>query len=172
MPELFAPLLFLHVLTAILALGPAFAFPLIGAMGGREPAHGNFATRVTHVLDDRMVRPFILLTAATGVGMIWARSLPVLDPAYRWLVLSIVLYAVALVFSLLIQRPTVLRVIELTGGSPAPRPDTPVRDGERPAGPPPELAALVGRTRRNGMVLTALSIALVLLMVVKPSLGA
>jgi uncharacterized membrane protein len=171
MPELFAPLLFLHVLGAIVALGPGFAFPLIGAMGGREPQHANFATRLTHRLGDRLVEPFILSTALTGAGLIWARSIPVLSPAYRWLLLSIVIYAVALAFSWFVQRPSTLRVIELSGGFPRPGAE-PAPDVARPAGgPSPELVAAISRSRRNGMVLTLLGLALVLLMVVKPALG-
>ncbi len=44
---LFPWLLFLHVLGAIVAFGPTFAFSFIGAMGGAEPQHANFATRVS-----------------------------------------------------------------------------------------------------------------------------
>ena len=44
---LFPYLLFLHVLGAIVAFGPTFAFPFIGALGGAEPQHANFATRVS-----------------------------------------------------------------------------------------------------------------------------
>ena len=47
---LFPWLLFLHVLGAIVAFGPTFAFSFIGAMGGAEPQHANFATRV--IADD------------------------------------------------------------------------------------------------------------------------
>ena len=38
-------------------------------------------------------------------------------------------------------------------------------------GPPPELAAAVGRSQRNGLILMALSIVMVVLMVMKPALG-
>jgi hypothetical protein len=174
MPELFPILLFLHVLGAIVALGPALAFPVIGAAAGREPAHGNFATRLMHVLDDRVVIPFILSTAVTGAAMIWARNLPLFAAAYRWLLVALVVYVVALVFSVFVQRPTVLRVIALTGGFPGAgaAPAAPTGDPGRPAGgPPPELIAATNRSRRNGMVLAALSVTITFLMVVKPGLG-
>ncbi|HEX5827636.1 MAG TPA: DUF2269 family protein [Candidatus Limnocylindrales bacterium] len=164
MPELFAPILFLHVLGAIVALGPSFAFPMIGAMGGREPRHANFATRLTHLLSTRLVDPLILSTAVTGVGLIRARSIPVLAQSYRWLLLSIAVYVAAFAFSWFVQRPTILRVIELTA---EPRPAPALAS---PSGPPPELMRAVARSRRNGLVLALLSLALVFLMVVKPSL--
>lgn len=157
MSGLFLPLLFLHVLGAIVALGPPFAFPLIGSMAAREPQHANFATRVSALIDDRITRPVVLLTGATGIAMIWSRSLPLLDAAYRWLLLAIVIYAVALGLSLFVQRPAVRRVIELTKG---------------PGAPGPELGAATTRVGRGGIVLTFLAFALVFLMVVKPSLGA
>lgn len=156
MPGVYPLLVFLHVLGAIVALGPAFAFPIMGSMAAREPAHANFATRLNHLIEDRIVAPVVLLTGVTGVGLIWYRSIPVFDAAYRWLLVSIVVYVAALAFSLLVQRPTVMRVIALTGGS---------------QGPGSELAATVGRVSRNGMILTVLTLAIVYLMVVKPSLG-
>jgi uncharacterized membrane protein len=156
MSGLFPILLFAHVMGSIVAIGPTFAFPLVGSMAGREPAHGNFATRVTSLIDDRIVLPFVTLTGATGVAMIWVRGLPVLEPAFRWLVLSIVLYVVAFAFALAVQRPTVRRLIELSAAS-----------GQ----PGPELGATAGRVARNGIVLAVLAIAEVFLMVVKPSLG-
>jgi uncharacterized membrane protein len=120
MPDLFPPLLFAHVLGAIIAVGPTFAFPLMGSMAGREPQHGNFATRTSSLIGDRLVEPFVVVTGITGLGLIWSRNLPVLDAAYRWLLVGIVLYVVAMAFSLLVQRTTVHRVIELTSGPGAP----------------------------------------------------
>jgi uncharacterized membrane protein len=156
MTELYPLLVFLHVLGSIVALGPAFAFPLFGSMASREPAHANFATRLNHLIEDRIVAPVVLVTGVTGIALIWYRSLPLFDAPYRWLLVSIVVYVAALAFSLLVQRPTVMRVIQLTAG---------------PGAPGPELAATVGRVSRNGMVLTVLTLAIVYLMVVKPSFG-
>ena len=42
---LFRSFLFLHVAGRIVAFGPTFSFPFIGAMGGREPQHANFVRR-------------------------------------------------------------------------------------------------------------------------------
>lgn len=171
MPELFPFLLFVHTMFSIVALGPAFAFPLIGMMGGREPRFANFATRLTHVISDRMVEPSIIVVGVTGVLLIWSRNLPVFEPAYRWLLVSIVLYAGATVFSWLVQRPTILRIIALSGGHGGPIPALASPGPGAAGGPPPELAAAVGRSQRNGLILMVLSVVMVLLMVMKPSLG-
>ena len=39
----------------MVAVGPTFAFPIVGAMGGQEQQHSNFATRVSARIADRMV---------------------------------------------------------------------------------------------------------------------
>ena len=69
---LFPFFLFLHVLGAIVAFGPTFAFSIIGAMGGKEPQHANFATRVSATIS----RPDGLSRSGssrviTGVLLIW-----------------------------------------------------------------------------------------------------
>jgi len=156
MPDLFLILLFVHVLGAIIAFGPTFAFPLMGSMAGREPQHGNYTTRMSALLGDRLVEPMVILTGISGIAMIWWRNLPLLEASYRWLLLSLVLYVGAMAFSLLVQRPTVHKMIELTSG---------------PGAPGPEFGPTAGRASRNGRILTVLTVVVVYLMVVKPSLG-
>lgn len=158
MDWLFPWLLFLHVLGAIVAFGPTFAFPIIGAMGGGEREHGNFATRVSHAIGSRLVYPIGLTLPITGAGMILVRGINLADRANWWLGLAIVLYAVAYGYSFFVQRGQVNRVIELTSGPP------PAGAG----GPPPELPGLVSSIQRGGMMLTVLLVAIIFLMVVKP----
>lgn len=158
MDWLFPWLLFLHVLGAIVAFGPSFAFPIIGAMGGGEPQHGNFATRVSHAIGSRLVYPIGITLPITGAGMILVRGI---DPSARpnwWLGIAIVLYIIAYGFSFFVQRGLVDRVIEITSTPPPPG----------ASGPPPELPPLVKRIQRGGMILTVLLIAIIFLMVVKP----
>ena len=52
---LFPWLLLLHVLAALIAIGPNFAYATIRGMGRKEPQHANFATRVSHEISDRLV---------------------------------------------------------------------------------------------------------------------
>lgn len=170
MPELFPWLLLLHVLGAIIAFGPTFAFPILGAMGGKEPMHANFATRVSHRVTDRLVEPVALSMAVTGVGLIWSAGIDPFAPAYRWLLVAIVIYVFGVLFAIFVQRPTVIRIIELTGGHDGAPPPAPA-DPSAPAGPPPALAAAIAAVQRNGIVLTVVLVAIVFLMVVKPSLG-
>jgi uncharacterized membrane protein len=156
---LFPYLLFLHVLGAIVAFGPTFTFPFIGAMGGGEPQHGNFAIRVSETLAHRLVYPIGITLPITGFAMILVRGINLADRAYWWLGLAIVLFAIAYGYSFFIQSKIVARVIEITSAPPPPG----------ASGPPPELAALVSRIQRGGMGMTVLLLAIIFLMVVKPT---
>jgi hypothetical protein len=159
---LFPYILFLHVLGAIAAFGPAFAFPIVGAMGGKEPQHSNFATRVSASISDRLVIPLAVVQGITGVLLILISGRDLTDPTNRWLLLAIVLYAIALGYAYFVQRRHVRTVIELTSTPPPP-------DAK---GPPPGLMDEVRTVQRGGMLLTVLIVAIVFCMVVKPSLGA
>ena len=159
---LFPYILFAHVIGAIAAFGPVFAFPIIGAMGGLEPQHGNFATRVSATISDKLVVPLAILQGVTGVLLIVISGRDLMDPSSRWLILGIVLYAVAIGYALFIQKRHVRRIIELTSAPPPP-------DAK---GPPAGLMEEVKAVQRGGMFLAALIVTIVFLMVVKPSLGA
>jgi len=151
MPELVPWLLFVHVLTAIVAFGPTFAFPIIGGMGGKEPQHANFATRVSEAISHRMALPLALTMPVSGVLLIWAARIDLL--AARWLLVAIALYVCMISFVILVQNPAVARVVELSGRTPPPL---------------PELGATVKKVQQGGMLLTVLVVAIVLLMVAKP----
>jgi uncharacterized membrane protein len=159
---LFPYILFLHVIGAIAAFGPVFAFPFIGAMGGREPQHANFGTRVSAAIGDRLVLPLAILQGVTGVLLILISGRPIMAPESRWLLLALVLYVIALGFALFVQRRHVRKVIELTSAPPPP-------DAK---GPPPGLPEEVRAVQRGGMFSLVLIVTIVFLMVVKPSLGA
>ena len=153
---LFPWLLFLHVLGAIVAFGPSFAFPFIGAMGGSEREHANFATRVSYMISRRLVVPIALTMPVTGFGMILVAGLDLSSRAYWWLGIAIVLYVVAIAFAIGVNWPSIRRVIELTSAPPG------------PDGPAAELPGLIARVKRGGQLLAVLIVVITFLMVVKP----
>jgi predicted integral membrane protein DUF2269 len=154
----FPYLLFLHIVGAIAGFGPSFAFPIIGAMGGAEREHGNFATRVSEKISGRIIYPIGITLPITGALMILVLGLDLTAQSNWWLDVAIVLYVIAYGFSFFSQRKTVERVIELTSAPPPPG----------AAGPPPELPGLIKRIQRGGMLLTVLLLSIIFLMVVKP----
>lgn len=151
-------LLFLHVLGAIVAFGPTFAFPIIGRMSGQNPPHANFGTRVSHAISSRLVYPIGITLPITGFLMILVRGIDLSARQNWWLGIAIVLYAIAYGYSFFVQSKLVHRVIELTSAPPPPG----------AAGPPPEVPQLVGRIQRGGMVMTVILLVIIFLMVVKP----
>ena len=150
-------LVFLHVFSAIVAFGPTFAFAIYGAQAGKEPQHANFMARANHVVSDRLVLPVVLSMPVTGLLIVWAAGIPLLDT--RWLLVAIVIYIGAVLYSLLVQRPATLKLVELTSSPPPPG----------ATGPSPELMATVAKIRRGGMILGLMVVLIVFLMVVKPT---
>ena len=155
--SLFPWLLFLHVLAALVAIGPNFAYVTIRGMGRREPAHANFATRVSHEISARLVYPVGLVIPITGIAMILVVGIDLTSRVFWWLDLAIVLYASVYLYSFFVQRRIVERIIELTS--------VPM-----PKGPPPELPPLAVRAQRGGTAMLVLLVVVAGLMVVKPQL--
>ena len=151
-------LLFLHVMGAILAFGPTFAYSIMGAMAGREPQHANFSARQTAAIGNKLVYPLAIFQGITGLLLIWAGGINVTSKP--WLMLGILLYIIALTYALTVQRNALHRFIELSTPPPA---------GTPPGPPPPELSATVKKIQRGGMFLAALIVTIVFLMVVKPT---
>ena len=69
----FAPfILFLHVMGAILAFGPTFAYSIMGSMAGKEPQHANFSSRQVEAIGNRLVYPLAVFQGITGVLLLIA----------------------------------------------------------------------------------------------------
>ncbi|MBM4409695.1 MAG: DUF2269 family protein [Chloroflexi bacterium] len=177
---LFALFLFLHVLGAVVAFGPALSFSLIGPFGGRESQHANFTTRLQEMLARRLVVPVGLTLPITGAGMILTAQIDLAARPNWWLGIAIVIYTVLMVYAIFIQVPAVSRVVELTKGGPPPG-AAPVNAGPGsaapgggapgapgPGGPSPHVLAAINKVKQGGIFLSALIVIIVLLMTVKP----
>ena len=154
-PQLLPFLIFLHVLGAIVAFGPTFAFAIMGSMAGKEPQHANFSIRQSEAISRRLVYPLGIFQGVTGVLIILSVNYPVMTST--WLLIGIALYIVALAYGLTLQRTAIHRLVELTSTPPP------------PGSPPnPEILATVKQIQRGGILLTILIVTIVFLMVVKP----
>ena len=143
-------LVFLHVFSAIVAFGPTFAFAIYGAQAGKEPQHANFMARANHVVSDRLVLPVVLSMPVTGLLIVWAAGIPLLDT--RWLLVAIVIYIGAVLYSRLRAAPgdaqargadvepaAARRDGPLARADGDPREDPARRDDPRPGGRPDRL---------------------------------
>ena len=154
MSELVPLFLTIHILTAIVAFGPTFVFPIIARMAAAEPQHGLFALRLTDRIEQAARDPGLALRCRSAAvcwsgprGSTWSHT--------HWLLLAIGLYVVAIAFAILIQVRTVDRMIELAtelaAGRPGPgrrsrrraarRAARHVRCGRRGRNPAAEMAA-------------------------------
>lgn len=213
--NLFPWFLFLHILGAIVAFGPTFAFPLIGGLGAKEPMHGNFALRVSERIERGLVLPLAVVQGITGLGLVITGGIDLTTA--HWLDVAIVLYLSALGFAYFVQTRRLERFIHLTSTPPAaasatgapvpafasaaggveatvpamvpvagstndggssssgvavaspPLSAAPAGAGARPPGPPPEFVAAAAAVRQGGMILTVLIVAIVSLMVLRPT---
>jgi uncharacterized membrane protein len=150
--------LFLHVMGAIIAFGPTYSFPIIGMFAGKEPQHANFAARINEAITDQRVVPLAIFQGITGLVLIWLTGF---NPFTQlWLGLGIVLYVIGIGYALFVQRPTGHRIVELSSSPPPPG----------ATGPSPELVAAVKKAQRGGAFLGIVILAIVILMVTKPTL--
>lgn len=163
---------FLHIGAAIVAFGPTFVFPLIGGMGGKEPMHVNFATRVSAAIERKVVLPLALTMPLSGIGLIWLLNIDVLAPTSRWLLVAIAIYVFALAYVLLVQDAAIHKIIEMTSKPPEgagdPPAGAPAAGGPPAGGPPPALLAAVKKVQRGGIILTVALVSIFFLMVFKP----
>lgn len=157
--QLFPYILFLHVLGAVIAFGPTFAYSIMGGLAGREPQHANFSARQVAAIGRGIVYPLAIIQGITGVLLIVSGKLDVMSRA--WLGISIVLYLILVTYGLTIQRSALHHLIEMTSTPPPP--------GSPPGPPPPEIAAQVRKVQRGGMLLGLLIVVIVFLMVLKPT---
>jgi uncharacterized membrane protein len=162
-PEIFPWLLFLHVMAAIVAFGPTFAFAIIGAMGAAEREHAYFANRLSRRIGQVLVEPFALSMLFTGALLIWSGEYPLFQRDTRWLLVSIILYVIAIGLSFFVSQPNVRRILAAQAAA---------ADADAPrSGPPPEMLRAIAVVQRTGMVLTVLTVTIVFLMVMKPDFG-
>ena len=158
MDWVFGLLLLAHILGAILAFGPTFAFPFIGSLAGKEPQHLNFGLRLQHRIAHGLVTPLALVQGVTGLLLVWNRGFEMLT--HLWLLAGIALYVVALGISFLILYPALGVLIPATAGPP-PAPPA----GGAPSGPPPHILATAARAKLGGQVNSVLIVVIVALMV-------
>jgi hypothetical protein len=162
---MFQLFLFLHVFGAIAVFGPTFVFPIIASRAQKSPQHSHFAAELSETIESKIVIPGGIVQGITGLGLIVIAGIDVTTAQWRYLIVAIVLYVIAIGFAIVVQGPAAARMVQLTGAMSGPPP------AGAPAGPPPEIVATGKKLQQGGMLLSVLLIAIILLMVLKPTLG-
>jgi uncharacterized membrane protein len=160
-PTWFTILLVIHVMGAIIGLGPTFAFAIIGpAIGKQEsPAASLALMKVMEKIERALVIPILLvIQLGSGVLLIFNRGLQhdFFSSRRAWLLGGIGIYLAAMVISLFIDVPAMGKLIHKAEAGEA---------GD------PEFGRLVKLTQSLGPVLTVMALGIMVLMIWKPGSG-
>jgi uncharacterized membrane protein len=145
----FLLLKWLHVLSAIVAVGANATYGLWSARAGGEPAHLGFALRGIKFMDDRLANPAYGVLLVTGLIMAFTTY----SITLTWILIGLGLYAVMAVLGAVVYSRTLTRQIETL-------------DAEGPSSA--AFRALSARAAAVGIFLGVIAIAVVFDMVFKP----
>jgi len=144
---------FVHVVLAIIAVGFNASYGIWIVRSTRDPEHIGFAMRTIKFLDDRFANPAYALLLVTGLLMVFTAGYPLTT---FWIAAAIALYALVLVLAFTIISPNFraqLRALETAGPQ------------------SPDFRAAARRGRTWGIAVSIIVIAIVFLMVAKPTLS-
>lgn len=146
-------LLTLHIFGAIVGFGPTFAFPFIGALAQKPGAPIPWLLRLTETISGRLTTVIAAtVQPGTGAGLIITQHISPWESQNRWLLIAIILYTIAFFFAELVQARRTKTAIQMAEAQ---------QFG-------PEFGALMKKVAMGGQFLTALLVAIIILMVVKP----
>ena len=142
----------IHVLSAIAAVGANATYGIWMARARREPSVLPFVVHSIKLIDDRIANPLYALLLLTGLTMAFTIRIPLNTP---WLMTALVLYAIATILGMAVFVPVFRRQIQLleTEGMDSPR-----------------YQAAFRQATVFGLVVAFDVLAITFLMVVKPSL--
>jgi uncharacterized membrane protein len=156
----FAVLLVIHVMGAIMGLGPTFAFSIIGpAIGKQEnPAASLALMKIMEKIERGLVIPILLvIQLGSGILLIFNRGLnhDFFSGHRAWLLIGIGLYVIAMVISLAVDVPAMGKLVHKAEAGQIDE----------------EFGRLVKVTQSLGPVLTVLALGIMVLMIWKPGSG-
>lgn len=144
---------FVHVTLAIIAVGFNLSYSIWIARSARDPEHIGFVMRTIRWVDARVANPAYGLLLLSGLFMAYAAGYPLTT---LWIAAALVLYASAVIIGIAIIAPNFraqIRALETQG---------PGSDAFRRA---------AARGRTYGLLVSLVVVAIVFLMVTKPTLG-
>lgn len=106
---LFILIKWVHIMSAIMAVGANATYGIWLSRARREPAVLPFVLHSIKVIDDRVANPLYALLLLTGLTMAFMIPVPLNTP---WLMTALILYAIAVVLGLAVFVPTFRRQIE------------------------------------------------------------
>jgi uncharacterized membrane protein len=110
---MFAFLLSVHILAAIIGLGPTFSFAFLGIMSERQPAAARALQEAILLISTRIVIPLVVILGLSGVLLIGNTHVDL--SKNPWLGAGIILYVLVLAASIFYQVPTQKKILALLG---------------------------------------------------------
>ena len=151
---LFLLVKWIHVLSAITAVGANATYGIWISRARREPAVLPFVLHSIKLIDDRVANPLYALLLLTGLTMAFIIPIPLNTP---WLMTALILYAIATILGMAVFVPIFRRQIQLT---------------EREGIESPRYQAAARQGMVLGLIVGLDVLVIIFLMVVKPALWA
>src|SRR5205085_8191288 len=110
---MFAFLLSVHILAAIIGLGPTFSFAFLGIMSERQPAAARALQEAILVISTRLVIPLVVILGLSGILLIGNTH----DNLSKnpWLGAGIILYVLVLAAAIFYQVPVQRKILVRLG---------------------------------------------------------
>jgi uncharacterized membrane protein len=150
--SLFEVVKFVHILSAIVAVGFNLSYGVLIARAAREPEHELHVLRTVKVLDQRFANVGYAFLLATGI---WMVSISPYEITELWILIALVLYVLATLIGILVYAPILRRELSLL-------------ETEGPSSE--EYVKLRERAVRLGVTLSLIVVGIVFLMVTKPTI--
>jgi uncharacterized membrane protein len=152
--------LFLHVLGAILAVGPTMTYAMWATLGEKAgPAQRAFAIRGINWVDSHLATPAFMAQAVTGIALILLLEISFIHTA--WLLMGVGIYVVVMVIAVAVLVPIEKRHMDVADRSAA----DPANEALNR-----EYLDITGQIRRIGSTIGVMTLIIVFFMVVKPTL--
>jgi uncharacterized membrane protein len=99
---------YIHIASAITAVGANITYGVWNARSQGEPSHLGFALKGIKFLDDRIANPAYGVLLVTGLIMVFAGSW-----GFKlWVVLALILFAILVVVAVAVYSPLLRRMIQ------------------------------------------------------------
>ncbi len=144
----------IHVLSAITAVGANATYGIWMARARREPGVLPFVLHSIKLIDDRVANPLYALLLLTGLTMAFTVPIPLNTP---WLMSALILYAIATLLGMAVFVPIFRRQVRLL---------------ESEGSQSPKYKASARLSTVFGLVVGVVVLMITFLMVVKPALWA
>jgi uncharacterized membrane protein len=143
---------FIHIASAITAVGANVTYGVWSARSQSDPAHLGFALKGIKFLDDRIANPSYGVLLLTGLLMVVVNQWNITS---LWIVVALILFVAVAVIGFRVYSPLLRNQIRL------------VDAGDTTS---PEFVRLSSRSRMIGPILGLIVVVILVMMVFKPTL--